>query len=96
MSLIGPRPLLSKYILLYSQDQRRCHEVRPGISGLIQVNGLNAISWKKKFEYDGYYVNHLIFALDNQIEFKTIRKIVIREGVNQSENGLMRPFDGKN
>lgn len=96
MSLIGPRPLLFKYLPLYSEEQRRRHEVKPGITGLAQVNGRNAISWKKKFEYDVYYVDHLSLALDIQIVFKTIRKIVIREGVNQSDDRPMRPFDGTN
>tara|TARA_Y100001934_G_C12120165_1_gene662731 strand:+ start:302 stop:907 length:606 start_codon:yes stop_codon:yes gene_type:complete len=96
MSLIGPRPLLFKYLPLYSEEQRRRHEVKPGITGLAQVNGRNAISWKKKFEYDVYYVDHLSLALDIQILFKTIRKIVIREGVNQSDDRPMRPFDGTN
>lgn len=96
MSLIGPRPLLFKYLPLYSEKQKRRHEVKPGITGLTQVNGRNAISWKKKFEYDFYYVDHLGLALDIQIVFKTIRKIVIREGVNQSIDRPMRPFDGTN
>ena len=96
MSLIGPRPLLFKYLPLYYEEQRRRHEVKPGITGLAQVNGRNAISWKKKFEYDVYYVDHLSLALDIQILFKTIRKIVIREGVNQSDDRPMRPFDGTN
>ena len=96
MSLIGPRPLLFKYIPLYSEEQKRRHEVKPRITGLAQVNGRNAISWEKKFEYDLYYVNNLSFTLDIQIVFKTIRKIFIREGVNQSDDRPMRPFDGTN
>lgn len=96
MSLIGPRPLLFKYIPLYSEEQKRRHEVKPGITGLAQVNGRNAICWEKKFEYDVYYVNNLSFTLDIKILFKTIRKIVIREGVNQSDDRPMRPFDGTN
>lgn len=96
MSLIGPRPLLFKYLPLYSETQRRRHEVKPGITGLAQVNGRNAISWAKKFEYDVHYVDHLSFGLDLKILFKTIQKIVIREGVNQSDDRPMRPFDGNN
>ena len=96
MSLIGPRPLLFKYLSLYSEEQKRRHEVKPGITGLAQVNGRNAISWKKKFEYDVYYVDHLSLYLDLQIILKTIRKILIREGVNQSDDRPMRPFNGTN
>ena len=95
MSLIGPRPLLFKYLPLYSETQKRRHEVKPGITGLAQVNGRNAISWTKKFEYDVYYVDHLSFKLDLMILLKRF-KIVIREGVNQSDDRPMRPFDGNN
>jgi lipopolysaccharide/colanic/teichoic acid biosynthesis glycosyltransferase len=96
MSLIGPRPLLFKYLPLYSDEQRKRHLVRPGITGWAQVNGRNTISWAKKFEYDVYYVNHLSFALDLKIFFLTIKKILVREGVNQSDARPMQPFNGEN
>ena len=96
MSLIGPRPLLFKYLPLYSESQKRRHSVKPGVTGLAQVNGRNAISWTKKFEYDIYYVNNLSFKLDFQVLIKTIIKIVSGEGVNQSNDRPMRPFDGNN
>jgi lipopolysaccharide/colanic/teichoic acid biosynthesis glycosyltransferase len=93
MSLIGPRPLLFKYIPLYSTSQLRRHEVRPGITGWAQVNGRNAISWTKKFELDVEYVDNLTFRLDFQIFFLTILKIIKREGIYQTNPG---PFDGTN
>jgi len=96
MSLIGPRPLLFKYIPLYRGDQARRHEVRPGITGWAQVNGRNSISWTKKFEYDVYYVDHLSFWLDMKILWLTIIKVLRREGINQSEERPMQPFDGTN
>ena len=96
MSLIGPIPLLFKYLPLYSEEQKRRHEVKPGITGLAQINGRNDISWKKKFEYDVYYLDHLSLALVIYIVFKTIRKIVSNEGVNQSDDRPMSPFDGTN
>ncbi len=96
MSLVGPRPLLFKYIPLYSKIQLRRHEVRPGITGWAQVNGRNSISWTKKFELDVYYVNHLSFLLDIKILWMTFLKVIQRDGVNQSENRPMRPFNGKN
>jgi lipopolysaccharide/colanic/teichoic acid biosynthesis glycosyltransferase len=96
MSLIGPRPLLFKYLPLYSDEQRKRHLVRPGITGWAQVNGRNTISWTKKFEYDVYYVNHLSFTLDLKIFFLTIKKILVREGVNQSDARPMQPFNGEN
>lgn len=96
MSLIGPRPLLFKYLPLYSAEQNRRHEVRPGITGWAQVNGRNSISWTKKFELDVYYVNHLSFWLDFKIFWLTILKILKREGINQSEARPMQPFNGSN
>jgi undecaprenyl phosphate N,N'-diacetylbacillosamine 1-phosphate transferase len=96
MSLIGPRPLLFKYIPLYSKEQLRRHEVRPGITGWAQVNGRNSISWTKKFELDIYYINNFSFFLDVKIFWMTIVKIVKSEGVNQSEARPMMPFDGTN
>lgn len=96
MSLIGPRPLLFKYIPLYSPTQNRRHEIRPGITGWAQVNGRNSISWTKRFELDVYYVDHVSFSLDFKIFWLTILKILKREGVNQSQSRPMEPFNGSN
>lgn len=96
MSLIGPRPLLFKYIPLYSAEQMRRHEVRPGITGWAQVNGRNSISWTRKFELDVEYVDRVSFWLDFKIFWLTIVKILKREGVNQSDARPMEPFDGRN
>lgn len=96
MSLIGPRPLLFKYIPLYSKEQRRRHEVRPGITGWAQVNGRNSISWTQKFAYDVEYVDNISLRLDFKIFWLTIKKILEREGVNQSDERPMMPFDGTN
>lgn len=96
MSLIGPRPLLFKYIPLYSETQLRRHDVRPGITGWAQVNGRNSISWTKKFELDVYYVDHVSFIFDLQVLWKTFIKVIKTEGVNQSDIRPMQPFDGTN
>ena len=96
MSLVGPRPLLFKYIPLYSEKQIRRHEVRPGITGWAQVNGRNSISWTKKFKLDVYYVNHLSFLLDIKILWLTFLKVIQKEGINQSADRPMLPFSGKN
>lgn len=96
MSLIGPRPLLFKYIDLYSTEQRRRHDVKPGITGLAQVNGRNGISWEKKFEYDLYYVNNNSFWLDLKITWLTILKVIKMDDVNQTDLRPMEPFNGKN
>ena len=96
MSLVGPRPLLFKYLPLYSKVQKRRHEVKPGITGWAQVNGRNTISWNKKFEYDVYYVNNISFLLDLKILWMTITKVIKKEGVNQSDSRPMQPFNGKN
>ncbi|WP_396182482.1 sugar transferase [Flavobacterium sp.] len=94
MSLIGPRPLLAHYLHLYSDFQNRRHEVKPGITGWAQVNGRNAISWDKKFEYDVWYVDHLSFGLDVKILFKTIQKVIKKEGINAADAATIEPFDG--
>ncbi|WP_158976804.1 sugar transferase [Cellulophaga sp. L1A9] len=94
MSLIGPRPLLVQYLPLYNNEQARRHELKPGITGWAQVNGRNAISWEKKFELDVWYVDHISFFLDVKILFLTLKKVVIREGVNASENVNMTTFTG--
>jgi lipopolysaccharide/colanic/teichoic acid biosynthesis glycosyltransferase len=96
MSLIGPRPLLPKYLPLYSERQHRRHDVKPGITGWAQVNGRNSISWTRKFEHDLYYVEHQSFRLDLKIIGLTILKVLQREGVNQSDVRPMQPFDGTN
>src|SRR5690554_1518059 len=83
MSLIGPRPLRTYYLPLYNEEQKRRHDVRPGITGWAQVNGRNAISWTKKFELDVYYVNNISFLLDIKIFFLTIKKVFKREGISQ-------------
>lgn len=96
MALIGPRPLLPQYLPLYSKDQARRHEVRPGITGWAQVNGRNAISWTKKFELDVWYVDHCSFLLDMRIVFLTIKKVFIREGISQEGQATMEFFNGNN
>lgn len=96
MALIGPRPLLVQYLPLYSKDQARRHEVRPGITGWAQCNGRNAISWTKKFELDVWYVDHCSFWLDICIVFKTIKKVFVREGISQQGQATTEPFNGKN
>lgn len=96
MALIGPRPLLPKYLPLYSSEQFRRHEVRPGITGWAQVNGRNNISWRKKFELDVWYVDHMSFWLDMKIFFLTIKKVFVREGVNMEGMATTTPFNGNN
>ena len=96
MSLVGPRPLLAKYLPLYSDFQLRRHEVKPGITGWAQVNGRNSISWSKKFEFDIYYVDNISFTLDVKILITTIKKVLRRKDVNSSEVETMEPFTGNN
>lgn len=96
MSLIGPRPLLVQYLPLYSKEQSRRHEVRPGITGWAQVNGRNAISWTRKFELDVWYVEHCSLWLDIKIVWMTIRKVLQREGISQEGQVTMTVFDGNN
>lgn len=96
MSLIGPRPLLFRYIPLYSEAQRKRHNMRPGITGWAQVNGRNSISWTQKFKHDLYYVEHVSFGLDAKIFWLTLLKIIKREGINQSSDRPMQPFNGYN
>lgn len=96
MSLIGPRPLLTYYLPLYSKEQARRHDVRPGITGWAQVNGRNAISWTKKFELDVWYVDNLTLWLDIKIILQTIKKVIYRSDINSQEATTMYPFDGTN
>lgn len=94
MSFVGPRPLLVEYLPLYSQEQRRRHCVTPGITGWAQVNGRNAISWQKKFEYDVWYVDHLSFSLDLKILFLTLTKIFKTSDINSATSATMEKFTG--
>ena len=96
ISLVGPRPLLVEYLELYSPEQARRHDVKPGITGWAQVNGRNAISWEKKFELDLWYVNNYSFWVDIKILLFTIVKVIKREGVNQSNEITMEKFNGNN
>lgn len=96
MALIGPRPLLPKYLPLYSKEQYRRHEVRPGITGWAQVNGRNNISWTKKFELDVWYVDHCSFWLDMKIILLTVKKVFFREGISKEGEATTVPFDGTN
>ena len=96
MSLIGPRPLLVQYLPLYDEEQKKRHRVRPGITGWAQVNGRNAISWEKKFEFDVWYVENLSFLLDVKIIFQTLKKVFIREGISQEGQATMEVFKGNN
>lgn len=96
MSLIGPRPLLPQYLPLYTKEQFRRHNVRPGITGWAQINGRNAISWKKKFELDVWYVDHCSFSLDLKILMLTIIKVLKREGISSNTSATMEEFNGNN
>lgn len=95
MSLIGPRPLLTNYLHLYDDFQKRRHEVKPGITGWAQVNGRNAISWDKKFEFDVYYVDNISFLLDCKIILKTIQKVIMSDGINATDSATIEPFHGR-
>jgi lipopolysaccharide/colanic/teichoic acid biosynthesis glycosyltransferase len=94
MSLVGPRPLLVEYLPLYNKEQKRRHNVRPGITGWAQVNGRNAISWEEKFRLDVWYVAHLSFALDMRILWLTILKVFKREGISSATSATMEKFTG--
>ena len=95
MSLVGPRPLLVKYLSRYSKEQARRHEVRPGITGWAQVKGRNAISWEEKFKYDVEYVDNCSFLLDTRIICLTIKKVFVKEGISQEGNVTMEEFKGE-
>ena len=96
MSLIGPRPLLPQYLPLYSPEQARRHEVRPGITGWAQCHGRNAITWTEKFKLDVWYVDNCTLATDIKIILKTIRKVLFREDISQTGQATRLPFDGMN
>lgn len=96
MSLIGPRPLLVQYLPLYSAEQARRHEVRPGITGWAQCHGRNAISWQKKFELDVWYVDHISFATDCKVVWTTLMKVIKRADINSSTAATMEAFNGHN
>ena len=96
MSFVGPRPLLVKYLPLYSKEQMRRHEVRPGITGWAQINGRNTITHTKKFEYDVWYVDNISFWLDVKILFLTIKKVFVREGISGEGIATAETFDGTN
>ncbi len=94
ISLIGPRPLRMEYLPLYSKEQSRRHNVKPGITGWAQVNGRNSITWEEKFKHDVWYVDNVSFWLDLKIIWMTIIKVIKRESINNENNGLVEPFKG--
>lgn len=96
MSLIGPRPLLVEYLPLYSREQSRRHDVRPGITGWAQCHGRNAISWQEKFRLDVWYVDHCSFATDCKVIFTTIKKVLARADISSQTSATMEPFTGNN
>ena len=96
MALIGPRPLLVQYLPLYSKEQARRHDVRPGITGWAQCHGRNAISWTEKFKLDVWYVDNVSFKTDINIIFTTIKKVIVRDGISQEGNATMEVFNGEN
>ncbi len=96
MSLVGPRPLLMEYLPLYSPEQARRHEVKPGITGWAQINGRNSLSWQEKFKLDVWYVDHVSFWLDLKILFITLIKVLKREGINQKGKATVEYFNGNN
>ena len=95
MSLVGPRPLLMEYLPLYSKEQARRHEVRPGVTGWAQVNGRNAISWEEKFEFDVWYVDHQSLWLDVKILWLTVKKVLVRDGISAAGEATMSKFTGR-
>jgi undecaprenyl phosphate N,N'-diacetylbacillosamine 1-phosphate transferase len=95
MSLVGPRPLLAHYVHLYNDFQNRRHEAKPGITGWAQVNGRNAISWDKKFEYDVWYIDHISFILDVKILLRTVLKVIKSDDINAADAATIEPFNGE-
>jgi lipopolysaccharide/colanic/teichoic acid biosynthesis glycosyltransferase len=96
MSLVGPRPLLPEYLPLYNENQKRRHDVKPGITGWAQINGRNSILWTKKFEHDVWYVDNATILLDMKILLLTVKKVLIPQGINATEKYTMEEFNGKN
>ena len=96
MSIVGPRPLLTQYLPLYSEEQKKRHDVRPGLTGWAQINGRNSITWTEKFNLDVWYVKNRNFLLDLKIILLTVKKVIIKEGINQDNNVTMEYFDGSN
>ena len=96
MSLVGPRPLLPEYLPLYNENQKRRHDVKPGITGWAQINGRNSILWTKKFEHDVWYVDNATILLDIKILLLTVKKVLIPQGINATEKYTMEEFNGKN
>lgn len=94
MSIVGPRPLLVEYLPLYNKMQKRRHEVRPGLTGYAQVNGRNAIGWQEKFKYDIEYVDKISFLLDAKVVFKTVKQVLIKDGINSETSVTMEKFKG--
>ena len=94
MSIVGPRPLLVKYLPLYSEEQHHRHDIKPGLTGWAQVNGRNLTSWEERFEHDIYYVNHVSFLMDVKIVFATVRCVFAREGINAEGSATMVAFEG--
>lgn len=94
MSIIGPRPLLEKYLPLYSKEQNRRHEVRPGLTGYAQANGRNALTWQEKFKMDVYYVDHVTFLGDLEIILQTIKTVIKRDGISSDTTATMEEFKG--
>jgi lipopolysaccharide/colanic/teichoic acid biosynthesis glycosyltransferase len=94
MSLVGPRPLLIEYLPLYDAEQKRRHDIRPGITGWAQINGRNAISWKEKFQHDTWYVDHITLLLDFKILLLTVKKVFVGEGINSTDVVTMEYFTG--
>ena len=94
MSIVGPRPLLVKYLPLYNEEQRHRHDVTPGLTGWAQVHGRNLCSWEEKFDYDIWYVDHVSFILDLQIIFLTVKSVLKREGISSEDSATMEEFTG--
>lgn len=94
MSLVGPRPLLMEYLPLYNEEQKRRHQIRPGITGYAQVNGRNAIGWDKKFELDTWYVDNQSLWLDIKILLKTVKKVIVKDGISEEGEATMSKFNG--
>lgn len=94
MSLVGPRPLLMQYLPLYTNEQKRRHDVRPGVTGWAQINGRNSLSWEEKFKLDVWYVDNRTLWLDIRILFLTVKKVLIKEGISQENNATMEAFTG--